>query len=664
VAGVDGIVNNFDQRTIANETSINSLEDAISGGTVGLVQQDATTRTITVAAGTDGELVDFANNAGTARRLTGVAAGDAATDGVNVGQLSQQLTNVYEQLREDMQQAGVLNLAYYQAHAGPEGAPYLGALAQGDRSIAMGQEATTNTAAARSVAVGADTVAAHADSVALGANAFTTRGAQSGYSAFGLAPAQDSVGEVALGTSAGARQITGVAAGLEDTDAVNVMQLRGMSEILGSGMASALGGGASYDAATGEFSGPNYTVGGQTVSNIGDAISNVDSRTTANENRLDDHEGRIAANTTNINNLRQDIDSGNVGLVQQDSTSRNITVAAGTDGNVVDFTGTDGERRLTGVAPGEVSATSTDAINGSQLHGVSQSVASALGGDSVVNPDGTISAPNWQIGGQTYQDIGSAFGAIDGLIADLEGGGGSDPEHLGANTDLAPAAATGQESAALGGGSVASGDHTAAIGSGAQAGADGGTAVGSHAAASGTNSSAFGRDSVASGANSTALGSGANASHANSTAIGAGAVTTRDNQVAIGTASNTYTMAGITSEASRAAQGTPVGVVTSDAQGNLATMNLDDFFTPVTELSRGVDRAQEGVAMAIALGGVHLPAGKTFAVSMNYGNFSGHNALGFGAIGHVRENLYLNGGIGIGLSSGAVAGRVGATLAW
>ncbi|MBW9135075.1 hypothetical protein JNC05_39170, partial [Paraburkholderia ginsengiterrae] len=74
--------------------------------------------------------------------------------------------------------------------------------------------------------------------------------------------------------------------------------------------------------------------------------------------------------------------SGTVGLVQQDAVTRNITVAQGTDGTVVDFTGKAGTRTLTGVSAGAVNATSVDAVNGSQLYATNQNVSNVT---NVVN---------------------------------------------------------------------------------------------------------------------------------------------------------------------------------------------------------------------------------------------------------------------------------------
>ncbi|MFM0492393.1 hypothetical protein, partial [Paraburkholderia graminis] len=81
-----------------------------------------------------------------------------------------------------------------------------------------------------------------------------------------------------------------------------------------------------------------------------------------------------------------------------------------------DFTGTAGSRTLTGVAAGAVNATSVDAVNGSQLYGVSQSAADALGGGSTVNSDGTISAPTYSVGGTTVNSVGDAITNIDGRV--------------------------------------------------------------------------------------------------------------------------------------------------------------------------------------------------------------------------------------------------------
>jgi hypothetical protein len=70
--------------------------------------------------------------------------------------------------------------------------------------------------------------------------------------------------------------------------------------------------------------------------------------------------------------------------------------------------------------------------------------------------------------------------------------------------------------------------------------------------------------------------------------------------------------------------------------------------------------------MALAMGGspVALPCNKTLAVSANWGTFEGHNALAISGVGRVAEDVYLNGGIGIGANEGTSGGRAGVTYAW
>ncbi|RWC67850.1 MAG: hypothetical protein EOS30_27295, partial [Mesorhizobium sp.] len=109
-----------------------------------------------------------------------------------------------------------------------------------------------------------------------------------------------------------------------------------------------------------------------------------------------------------------------------------------------------------------------------------------------------------------------------------------------------------------------------------------------------SNATAIGASAKARALNSTALGAGATALQDNSMAIGAGVTATRENQVMLGTGSNTYTLAGITSQASTAAQAGPTYLVTTDAGGNLAASTFD--VATLTNLPAQV--AQNGIAIA------------------------------------------------------------------
>ena len=77
-----------------------------------------------------------------------------------------------------------------------------------------------------------------------------------------------------------------------------------------------------------------------------------------------------------------------------------------------------GGKTITNVAAGTVSATSTDAATGSQLHKIANSTATHLGGGSAVQADGSISAPTYALtnasGAPTnYSNVGDALTALN-----------------------------------------------------------------------------------------------------------------------------------------------------------------------------------------------------------------------------------------------------------
>ncbi len=187
--------------------------------------------------------------------------------------------------------------------------------------------------------------------------------------------------------------ISELARGRAGSDAVNVSQLK---EVV-----AGFGGGAKVNP-DGTVTAPAYTVGGKTVNNVGDAITNVD--------------GRVTNNSTAITNLGDQINNGAVGLVQQDPTSKNITVAKDKLGKRVSFAGSEGDRVLANVAKGAVSVTSVEGINGSQLYGTNKSLVDSLGGGSKLNPDGTVSGPTYIVDGKPVTNVGDAITNIDGRV--------------------------------------------------------------------------------------------------------------------------------------------------------------------------------------------------------------------------------------------------------
>ena len=207
--------------------------------------------------------------------------------------------------------------------------------------------------------------------------------------------------------------------------------------------------------------------------------------------------------------------------------------------------------------------------------------------------------------------------------------------------------------------------------------------MGNTSIVTGASGIAIGNGVSVAGNNAVAVGTGSSANFSNSAAVGNGATVTRANQQVFGTASNTYTMGGVSSVASRAAQSGPVQLVTSDAGGNLATSSLaglglassadvgaiNSQLTAInnrlTDLDTRTNKAYSGVAMAFAMAGVPtlLPSEK-FATSMNWGTFQGGNGLAVNAAMRVSNNMQLNGGVAYGPEGGVAGGRVGLRVGW
>ncbi|SDR48899.1 Head domain of trimeric autotransporter adhesin [Burkholderia orbicola] len=405
VNSVGDVVTNLDGRTTANEGDIKKLADDIGSGTLGLVQQAAKDDNITVGAKTGGRVVDFTGMDGT-RTLTGVKAGDvsaASTEAVNGAQLHGVSESVASAIGGSsiVNPDGSISAPVFTVGDGSGGTKIVNSV--GDVVTNLDGRTTANEGDIKKLAddIGSGTLglvqqAAKDDNITVGAK---TGGR-----------AVDFTG------SDGTRKLTGVAAGdvsAASNEAVNGAQLHGVSE----SVAAAIGG-SSIVNPNGSISAPIFTVGDgsggtKIVNSVGDVVTNLDGRTTANE--------------SDIKKLSDDIGSGTVGLVQQAAKDDNITVGAKTGGRAVDFTGSDGTRKLTGVAAGDVSAASNEAVNGAQLHGVSDSVASAIGGGATVNPDGSISAPVFTVGDgsggtKIVNSVGDVVTNLDGRMTTNEGG--------------------------------------------------------------------------------------------------------------------------------------------------------------------------------------------------------------------------------------------------
>lgn len=398
-----------------------------------------------------------------------------------------------------------------------------GAVGTGGRAIAVGQNAhatgawsialggSQNVAAAATaigegaVAIGVQTDADGEQSVALGRRSSTASGA-TGSVALGYLSTATEADTVSIGNADLQRRIVNMAAGTARTDAANFGQLTDTA----TSVSNALGGGSMVDA-NGAVTAPGYVLdeGNATATNVGDALANIDTRT--------------SSNSTAIGVLSEQLASGGVGLLQQAAAGADLTVGAGTDGGAVDFRGNGAARRLTGVENGvadddavtiaQLKATglidpndgralgalaydgldlgratlggingtvlanvgngmigkgSMEAINGGQLHDMKALLEGRIEGlDGRVGrieegiADGSIGGPG--PGPGNGKGDGDGNGDAEGLVGAGEGAGSI---VIGDGTPQGAGAASGEGAVAIGGGASAGGNDSVAIGSG------------------------------------------------------------------------------------------------------------------------------------------------------------------------------------------------------
>ena len=200
-------------------------------------------------------------------------------------------------------------------------------------------------------------------------------------------------------------------------------------------------------------------------------------------------------------------------------------------GDVVSFGSKGYERQLKNVAPGEVSATSTDAINGSQLAAIANELSHkyvSINSNDTPNKDNTGAKANNSIA------IGPNASTDKAATSSLAIGDGANTTGRSTVALGLSAQATSANATAVGANSIASEDDTVAVGHGAKATDGNASALGADAIASNIESTAIGHGTAASGASSTALGSRAKAAGTAGVGIGMLANATKDYSIAIG----------------------------------------------------------------------------------------------------------------------------------
>ena len=378
-------ITNLTSEVAGNTTSITNLTDTVTNLGEDALKWDDAAGAFTAAHGTN------ATN-----KITNVTAGelsDTSTDAVNGSQLKTTNDNVATNTTNiATNTTNITNLTNAVDSLGDDS--LLWNKAAGAFSAAHGTDATskiTNVTAGDLTAGSTDAVNGSQlkttnDNVATN----TTNIATNTTNITNLTDTVNNLGEDALkwddaagaftaahGTNA-TNKISNVQAGIvssDSTDAINGSQLYGLAD----SFTSYLGGGADISD-TGVLTGPTYSIGGTDYTNVGDALA--------------------AINTSFSDSLGD--------ALLWDATA-NDGAGAFSAGRGVDNTAS----KITNVANGAISATSSDAINGSQLYTTNKYIADALGGNAEVNADGTITAPTYTIANTDYNNVGEALDALD-----------------------------------------------------------------------------------------------------------------------------------------------------------------------------------------------------------------------------------------------------------
>lgn len=239
--------------------------------------------------------------------------------------------------------------------------------APGVNSTALGTSA--QALARNSTAIGENSIAEAENSVALG------RGSRA-----------DEANTVSVGTIVAQRRITNVAAGTRGTDAVNLQQM-----INGDVLAQL----------NAEEHAKDYTDARETAIRSDMAAGDAATLTSANS-YTDTREAAI----------RGDIAAGNATTLAEAKTYTDARETLIRNAMTVE------DDRIEGLA-NAAQQTADTAITLSDALGTS--TAAALGGGSGYNPaTGAVSAPNYSIGGQSYNNAGAAFGAVDARPGQLD----------------------------------------------------------------------------------------------------------------------------------------------------------------------------------------------------------------------------------------------------
>jgi hypothetical protein len=256
-------------------------------------------------------------------------------------------------------------------------------------------------------------------------------------------------------------------------------------------VSDALGGG-SYGLSDGTVSAPKYDVGGYSMNNVGDALTNLDGRVDTTmesmlgitgqlDSKTSKIDARVTDNAAAISKVDSRVKDNTAALSKVDSRVKdNAAALSKVDSRVkdnataiskVDSRAKDSAAAISKVDAGVKSNThQISEIQGRQYLD-SATVASALGGGSTATSAGMVTAPEYKVGGTTQSNVGDALANVDGRVSSIA----SNLDHgvVGAGAQAS------ESSAALGAGANAPAKNSVALGNDSLADRDNSVSVGS-----------------------------------------------------------------------------------------------------------------------------------------------------------------------------------------
>lgn len=160
-------------------------------------------------------------------------------------------------------------------------------------------------------------------------------------------------------------------------------------------------------------------IGGTGETNINDAISSINQKA-GQHSTVVSGQNITVTETKNSAGGKEFIVATADDVKFNSVTSNTVTANTVKVGDVtIDQNGINaGNKKITNVAAGEVSSTSKDAVNGSQLNTSNQYITTSLGGGAKYE-NGQFTAPTYNVNKGTYHNVGDALGALNQADIDL-----------------------------------------------------------------------------------------------------------------------------------------------------------------------------------------------------------------------------------------------------